>query len=112
MRPSSSDEANFASVWSYRISSETAQEFIQLYGSDGAWVGLFRRAEGYLGTCLYRDSSDKDRYLTIDRWESEGAYRSFRREGGEEFEYLDRGGEELTLEEVSLGEFLLIDAGD
>ncbi len=66
---------------------------------------LFRQASGYVGTHLYRDIHDGDRYVTIDRWESEEAFRSFRAMFANEFERLDSEGENLTLEETPLGEF-------
>jgi hypothetical protein len=43
--------------------------------------------------------------LTIDRWESEEAFRTFRARFANEFERLDSEGEYLTLEETPLGEF-------
>ncbi len=95
----------FIYVWAYRVPSHNVGEFRRLYGPDGAWVRLFRRAPGYLDTQLYRDRNDGDRYLTIDRWESEEAFRSFRARFAEEFERLDSEGERLTLEETPLGEF-------
>jgi heme-degrading monooxygenase HmoA len=87
------------------VRPERANEFRRLYGPEGAWVRLFRQAPGYLETHLYRDRSDEARYLTIDRWESEDAFRRFRARFADEFERLDGEGEDLTLEETSLGEF-------
>ncbi len=55
-------------------------------------------------THLYQDRNDGDRYVTIDRWESEEAFKDFRASFAEEFERLDRDGEHLTLEETPLGE--------
>ena len=65
---------------------------------------LFRQAPGYLDTVLYRDRNDRNRYVTIDRWESEQAFRDFRAGFAEDFERLDIDGEHLTLEETPLGE--------
>lgn len=96
---------SFIYVWAYRVAPGSGVEFQQLYGPEGGWVRLFRQAPGYLGTDLYRDRDDEDRYLTIDRWESEEAFRAFRVRFAEEFERLDNAGEHLTLEETSLGEF-------
>jgi len=95
----------FVYIWTYRVSLQRADEFRRLYGPEGAWVRLFRQAPGYLGTELYRDRDDGDRYLSIDRWESEEAFRDFRSRFAEEFERLDSDGEQLTLEETPLGEF-------
>ena len=95
----------FTYIWAYRVPPEKGAEFRSLYEPEGAWVRLFRQAPGYLDTHLYRDRNDSDRYVTIDRWESEEAFRSFRARFAEEFERLDSDGEHLTLEETPLGEF-------
>jgi heme-degrading monooxygenase HmoA len=95
----------FAYVWAYRVLPDRTDEFLRLYGPEGAWVRLFRQAPGYLGTDLYSDRDDTSRYLSIDRWQSEEAFRVFRERFAEEFERLDREGDELTLEETPLGEF-------
>ena len=94
----------FIYIWAYRVPPERVDEFGRLYGPEGAWVRLFRRAPGYMDTNLYRDRNDVERYVTIDRWESEEAFRDFRARFAEEFERLDRDGEHLTLEETPLGE--------
>lgn len=98
----------FAYVWSYRVPAENADAFVRLYGPDGEWVELFRAGEGYLGTRLYHSADDAERYMTIDRWESESAFNRFRESFDEEFRRLDLLGEELTSEEVRLGEFFQI----
>ena len=54
--------------------------FVQYYGPAGAWVQLFQGALGYRSTALYQDRRDPDRYLTVDVWESEDAFRTFRTE--------------------------------
>lgn len=94
----------FTYIWAYRVQPEKVEEFRRLYGLEGPWVRLFRQAPGYLDTVLYRDRNDRARYVTIDRWESEEAFRDFRTRFAEDFERLDRDGEHLTLEEVLLGE--------
>lgn len=95
----------FIYVWAYRVARERADEFHRLYGPEGAWVRLFRQAPGYLDTHLYRDRNDGDRYVTIDRWDSEEAFRTFRAIFAAEFQHLDSEGEALTLDETPLGEF-------
>ena len=98
----------FAYVWSFRVPAENGETFIRLYGPDGEWVALFRRGAGYLETHLYRSADDAERYLTVDRWESESAFNRFREEFDEEYGRLERLGEGLTSEEERLGEFLQI----
>ena len=94
----------FTYIWAYRVPSEGVDEFRSLYGPEGAWVRLFRQAAGYLDTVLYRDRNDRTRYVTIDRWESEQAFRGFRTRFAEDFERLDTAGKHLTIEETPLGE--------
>jgi heme-degrading monooxygenase HmoA len=95
----------FTYMWEYRVPPENADQFRQLYGSQGAWVQLFERAAGFIETTLYRDRRDPLRYVTVDRWESEAAFTEFRSASAAEFDRLDRAGERLTLDEKPLGEF-------
>jgi heme-degrading monooxygenase HmoA len=95
----------FVYLWTYQVSPERTADFQELHGPNGAWVGLFRRAAGYLDTQLLQDRSDPSRFVTIDRWDSEEAFASFRESFAEEFDHLDRLGERLTVEETALGEF-------
>jgi heme-degrading monooxygenase HmoA len=91
-------------VWAYRVLSDDVEEFCNLYGVDGEWVKLFRRARGYVSTELYRDRKETGRFLTIDRWDSAEAYRQFRGEYAEQFKALDEKGGQFTQEETPLGE--------
>ncbi len=95
----------FVYLWDYRVSLEGLDEFRELYGPNGSWVELFRRAPGYLDTQLLRDRDESNRFITIDRWESEEAFVSFRTRFSADFDRLDRLGEGLTIEESALGEF-------
>lgn len=92
-------------VWVYRVSPEKFDQFYEHYGPDGSWAVLFRQAPGYLDTLLLQDRNDSSRLFTIDRWESEGAFKTFRETFAREFEHLDRLGAQLTTEETALGEF-------
>lgn len=95
----------YAYIWEYEVRPETESEFLTHYAPDGTWAGLFRRAPGYLGTELYRDRTRADRFITIDRWQTEAAFREFRRRYAAEFEALDRRCEGLTRHEAALGEY-------
>jgi heme-degrading monooxygenase HmoA len=96
---------HFMYAWEYRVRPEAEAEFRRVYGPDGAWVRLFRRATGHVETRLYRDRASRDRFVTIDHWESEAAFRTFRERFAVEFEALDAACEELTSAETRLGEF-------
>ena len=91
-----------AVVWTYRIAPGAAVAFEALYGAEGDWARLFRRAPGYLGTELYRDAADPARYLTIDRWRTRADYEAFLQSAYADYAALDARGDALTLEEARL----------
>jgi heme-degrading monooxygenase HmoA len=92
-----------AIVWSYRVRPEAEPEFVEAYRAGGAWAKLFERADGYLGTELFRDQEASTRFLTIDRWRSPADFEAFKARFGEAYSALDRTLEGLTLEETRLG---------
>lgn len=98
-------EGVYSCVWEFIVRPETISEFERQYGMEGAWVALFRRSEGYVDTRLLRDRRREMRYLTVDRWRSELAYRQFRQDFAVDYARLDRECEHLTLQETPLGEF-------
>ncbi|MGH7546437.1 MAG: antibiotic biosynthesis monooxygenase family protein [Gemmatimonadota bacterium] len=62
------------------------------------------------GTELYRDRGEPDRFVTVDRWDSEEAYRGFRDGISSEFDALDRACEAFTVLERPLGVFETVGA--
>lgn len=99
-----SDEG-YAYIWEYEVLPGAEAEFLAHYAPGGSWAALFRRAPGYLGTDLYRDRARPERFITIDRWQTEAAFREFRRRFAAEFEALDRRCAGLTRQEAALGEY-------
>lgn len=97
--------ATFVYLWEYEVAPLHQNEFEREYGPDGAWVKLFSKAPGYLGTSLFRDRTRSDRYVTIDRWESEEAHASFLERFRSEFDELDARCEILTRSELLIGHF-------
>ena len=97
--------APYVYIWEYDVLPGMVDEFVELYGPGGSWAQLFAQAPGYLGTDLVQDREEGARFVTIDRWHSKDAFQCFRRRFGDQFDRLDRVGEELTLEESFLGEF-------
>lgn len=97
--------ASYVYLWEYEVPPEQADAFERAYGPEGTWVQLFRKATGHLRTELHRDRERPGRYLTIDYWESEAAWRVFRERFAAAFEELDRECAALTLEEVEIGRF-------
>ena len=98
------DGERFTYIWEYEIAPDRAAEFLEHYAPDGTWARLFRQADGYLGTELYQDRARASRFITVDHWRSEAAFRDFKRRFAAEFEQLDRRCGALTLREAALGE--------
>lgn len=95
----------YAYVWEFLVAPGREDEFLALYGTTGAWVRLFESAPGFRGTLLLRDQAHPRRFLTIDWWDTEEAFRAFRAARAAEFEALDREGAGLTTSEQELGRF-------
>ena len=93
-------------MWEFDVPSGNQSEFERIYGPTGPWVELFRRAPGYLGTHLLRDRSKSTRYVTIDRWRDELAYREFRSKYTDAYAALDLESEGLASLETSLGSYI------
>jgi heme-degrading monooxygenase HmoA len=93
-------------VWEFTVRPDAREEFRARYGPSGPWITLFRLAQGYRETLLLQDREDSDRFLTVDRWESEAAFDSFRTQYRATFDALDTECEHLTLSERQVGEFL------
>lgn len=79
----------FAQIWRYRVRPGRQSEFEARYGPNGDWARLFARASGYRSTELLRDRADPLGYATIDRWESERAYRAFHEQHEQAYRDLD-----------------------
>ena len=92
-------------IWEFDVRPGKEGEFEREYGPEGAWVRLFRMARGYLDTVLLKDPTHAGRYLTIDRWESEAAYRAFRSAHAGEYAAIDARCEGLTVGEREVGHF-------
>lgn len=95
----------FIVVWQFEIAEEKVSAFEAAYGPEGSWAQLFRVSPDYRGTELLRDVYVAGNYLTIDRWASEDAFRSFRRDHDAEYEALDRGCDALTTRETRIGAY-------
>ena len=92
-------------VWEYRVKIDSTGDFERIYGEHGDWVKLFQTESGYAGTELLQDEQDPQRYLTIDRWESQDAYEQFHMQRQDEYETLDAKCRELTESESLLGKW-------
>lgn len=92
-------------IWKYRILQEHEAAFVAGYGPEGEWVRFFRRAEGYHGTELLRDHTERYTFVTIDRWASAGAYNAFADANAEEYQRIDEKYAAMCVSEVRLGDF-------
>jgi heme-degrading monooxygenase HmoA len=96
---------SYAYLWEFDVAVSHQSEFEQHYGPGGTWARLFELSPGYIGTLLLKDRSKAGRYVTLDRWRDEEAFRVFRSSFSAQYDNLDRECERLSLTEQLLGEF-------
>src|SRR5437660_352348 len=101
----------FHIVWRFRAKPDRVAQFHHAYDPDGTWAQLFRKSLEYRGTQLWQDSSDPLSFLVVDTWASRKAFTSFRTAFASEYEVLDRECEQLTDEEVKVGEYTSEESG-
>src|SRR5262249_31740235 len=92
-------------VWRFTAKSARVADFERHYGRQGSWAQLFRRSPGYQGTTLLRDSSEPNRYVLWDTWDSLASFEQFKQDHGADYSALDKQCEELTEEETKIGVF-------
>jgi hypothetical protein len=92
-------------IWTYRVKDECRDAFIDAYSSEGLWVQLFRRAEGFHGTELLCCDSFPNSFMTIDRWDSKNFYEHFIENYHDQYKELDKRCADLTLQEDRVGAF-------
>src|SRR4030095_1795708 len=97
--------ASFVCAWEYVVRPDRVKEFEHIYAHDGDWARLFRASPGYQRTELYRDRSQRTRFLTLDYWDSREAWERFRRTARDAYEELDARCEQLTEREREAGRF-------
>jgi heme-degrading monooxygenase HmoA len=95
----------FVIVWQFDVAEDHIDAFEAAYGAQGPWTALFARSPEHLSTELLKDAYVPGRFLTIDRWTSEDAFRAFRAEYDSEYEQLDRGCDSVTASELRIGAF-------
>ena len=92
-------------IWEFEVAPERAAEFRSIYSPRGEWAQLFMKAPGYLGTQLLYSIEFPDRFITIDRWSSQGDFESFRQLWSVQYAALDLRCEGLTASERRIGAF-------
>jgi len=96
----------FVILWQFDIAEDKIPGFEAAYGAAGTWAALFARSAEYLGTELLKDAYVPGRYVTVDRWRSEEAFRAFRAAHDPDYEALDRACDPLTGAETRIGAFV------
>jgi len=94
-------------LWEFTIKPEKQQTFLDVYGPEGNWAQLFRRAEGYLGTELLQ-SDQPATFITIDRWDRVADFERFKDRFKSEYQQLDARFEQLTVSERKLGTYTIV----
>ena len=92
-------------VWRFRPPADREKEFNEAYSAEGAWAGLFKKADGFLGTSLLRPSEAGGWWLTVDRWHSAAAFEAFGHDFGDAYRALDAELEGIAGEEEFVGAF-------
>ncbi|MBA3915706.1 MAG: antibiotic biosynthesis monooxygenase [Acidobacteriales bacterium] len=102
------DQPEVIVIWEFEVRTDSEDEFRQIYGNEGDWAQLFRRAEGFRGTELLRDLAAPRRYFTLDRWSSLAAFEAFGSGHNAEYRELDERCAGLTVTERRLGSFAIV----
>jgi len=92
-------------VWTYKVKAEYQALFEKTYSSTGEWALFFRKSAAYLGTELYQDAHDPQRYITSDYWTSEADYDAFCHQYEAEYKAIDQKCDAWTVEETLIGRF-------
>jgi heme-degrading monooxygenase HmoA len=96
----------FIRIWLYEVKPEYFKEFENAYCENGDWAKLFRNSKGYVKTELLIDSHNRNRFITIDYWDSENSFRILKDNFHNEYEALDKKCDNLTVLEEELGDFI------
>ena len=96
---------SYVVIWEFHVRPAKEEEFERVYGPEGDWAQLFRRAEGYIRSELLRDREVWGRYLVLDHWGSAAQYEAFHAAHAADYAALDQRCESLTLREVRVGAF-------
>ena len=90
-------------IWEYQVKVVQQTEFEKVYSPNGKWAELFKLGQGYLETELLQDTTNPNRYLTIDRWASKQDYDEFLFKWEQEYTTLDAHYDNLMEHEALLG---------
>ncbi len=97
--------AKYVIVWTYDVIEQHVTLFEKAYAPDGTWAQFFRQSPAYLGTELYADEQNPQRYMTVDYWQSAEDYHAFLAQWQVEYQALDKQFEGWTSNETLVGKF-------
>jgi heme-degrading monooxygenase HmoA len=95
----------YCEIWQFDVPPGQCSEFESAYDAGGVWAVLFAKAEGFAGIEFLRSTEVAGRYCTIDRWESEEAFRAFKATFAREYADLDATLEHIAGAETRIGAF-------
>ncbi len=90
-------------VWEFDAKPERVADFEKVYSLEGRWTTFFCLSPDYLGTQLYRNTTDANRFVIVDTWRSRTAYETFRKANAAEYATLDEWCRQLLDHERMLG---------
>ena len=90
-------------IYRYRVHQAQVRAFEHAYGPAGPWAQLFSQHPGFRHTRLFRHKNESGVYLSVDIWESKGAWDEFRSQAAEAYARLDKDLHLLYLEEHLIG---------
>ena len=100
----------FVLIWRYSVPPSNREAFMEAYGPSGVWADLFATGKGYIRTDLLQDPADETSFVTLDFWESDGAFLAFQRGHQAAYRKIDAMCEDLTGTETFVGGFDLASA--
>ncbi len=92
-------------LWEYIARDRRQEEFEAFYRPDGPWTQLFREADGFVSTTLWKDQRNPRRFVVADRWTSVMLYEEFRHSHAAAYAALAERGKHLIDREVEIGRF-------
>ncbi|HUL32307.1 MAG TPA: hypothetical protein VL128_00375 [Candidatus Eisenbacteria bacterium] len=95
----------FLILWEYEVKPGYEERFESVYGPRGDWARLFQTDARFRETRLLRDVSRPRWYFTLDYWDSENSFLSFKAANEAAYHALDQTTESLSVSERSLGSF-------
>ncbi len=95
----------FLVVWEFKIKPDCLEKFLRVYGPEGDWAQLFANDCNFQKTVLVQEAGSELVFLTMDFWDHQDAYLSFKQKYAQAYHDLDRECEGLTVHERHVGSF-------